>query len=159
MHQVTRLLAALALAGVGGTAAAAGEGRFAALRGHVKEGLYEMRTETDLSGVPGIDRSLPPQVVTGRQCVRPGDVESGAFTRGHKAAESQCRIEGLQVAAEGASWAMRCDDLDSEVTMAFRGDGWSMDLRTTSIEGPKKLQRYTTTQKLTARWVGADCRS
>jgi hypothetical protein len=97
------------------------------------------------------------QVVTGRQCVRPGDVESGAFTRGHKAAEPPCRIEGLQVSAQRASWTMHCDDMDSEVGMAFRDDGWTMDLRTTSIEGPKKLQRYTTTQKLTARRLGPSC--
>jgi hypothetical protein len=135
----------------------ADDGRFAALKGHVREGLYEMRTETDMSGVPSIDKSLPVQVATGRQCVRAGDVESGAFTRGHKAAESLCRLDGLQVSAEGASWTMRCDDMDSEVRMAFRDDGWTMELRTTSIEGPKKTQRYTTTQKLTARRLGPSC--
>jgi hypothetical protein len=107
--------------------------------------------------VPGAPPGLAPLVTTARQCLTARSIENGGFTRGRKATDELCRIEGLKVGAGAASYFMRCADLESEVTMTFREDGYSMDIRNTSMEGPKGTQRYVTTQKLEARYLGPGC--
>jgi hypothetical protein len=150
-------LAAGALGAVAGFAAAAGPAAFAALSPLIPEGLYEMRTVTDLSRVPGIAPGAQAIEAGSRQCVR--NVAAGGFTAGRKAMGGSCRIEGLALQGAGASYRMACEDLESTASVSIAPGGYSMEIETTSYDGPKerRLEQYVTRQQMRARFLSAAC--
>jgi hypothetical protein len=154
VQQVARGITAVLLLALCSAARAAGSATFADLRSRIPEGLYEMRTVTDMARVPGIAAGTPPVEASSRQCVR--DVAAGGFTVGRKAMEDSCRIDGLEVDSAGARYRMRCEDLESDVRLALVPGGYDMQIETLSYDGPKdrRLEQYVTTQKMQARFVG-----
>jgi hypothetical protein len=155
VQQVARRITAALLLALGGAAHAAGPATFAALKPLIPEGLYEMRTVTDMAKVPTIAPGTPPVEASSRQCVR--DVAAGGFTVGRKAMEESCRVDALEVDTAGARYRMRCEDLESEVRLTLTQGGYDMQIETLSYDGPKerRLDQYVTTQKMQARFLGA----
>jgi Protein of unknown function (DUF3617) len=148
---VIRVLAALACAAACGTLAA--EAPFAPLKGRIKEGRYEFRTETDMSDVPGVAPGTAIQVSTVQSCVKASEIEQGGFTLGRKALDSLCKVRDFNLVGDKATYSMACDDLESEVRLTLVAGGYDMELKTTSIED-KGRSRYNTVQKLRARYLG-----
>lgn len=146
-----RVLAAAACAAACGALAA--EAPFAPLKGRIKEGRYEVRTETDMGNVPGVAPGAPRQVSTVPSCLKAQEIERGGFTLGRKAMDPLCKVRDFRMAGDSATYSMACEDLESEVRLTLVADGYEMELKTTSIED-KGRSRYTTVQKLRARYLG-----
>lgn len=128
----------LAMAAV--AALAAGAGAAAAqtpkdlFKGKVKEGLYEVKSEADLSGVPGIPKEAAKRSETRQRCLTKQDVERGIE------AGKDCEVKSYKPSAGGADIVMTCKDGSStDMKFAFGGNTFKSEMRTTGTQEGKSF--------------------
>ena len=138
-------LAAAALAAAGEAAAqASAKGLF---KGKVKEGLYEVKSEADLSGVPGIPKEQMKSSETRRRCVTRQEVERGVEPG------KDCKVKSYKESGPGTTVVMECQDgAVTEMKFAFAGDGFSSEMRTQGTDNGKPFVSVFRSQ---AKHVGA----
>lgn len=123
-------VAALA-AGAGAAAAQTPKDLF---KGKVKEGLYEVKSEADLSGVPGIPKEAAKRSETRQRCITKQDVERGIE------AGKDCEVKSYKPSAGGANIVMACKDGSStDMKFAFGGNTFKSEMRTTGTQEGKSF--------------------
>lgn len=123
-------VAALA-AGAGAAAAQTPKDLF---KGKVKEGLYEVKSEADLSGVPGIPKEAAKRSETRQRCLTKQDVERGIE------AGKDCEVKSYKPSAGGANIVMACKDGSStDMKFAFGGNTFKSEMRTTGTQEGKSF--------------------
>lgn len=124
------LAAAAALAAA--PAAAAPQTSKDLFKGKVKEGLYEVKSEADLSGVPGIPKEAAKRSETKQRCLTKQDVDRGVE------AGKDCEVKHYKPSAEGANLVMACKDGSStDMKFAFGGNTFKSEMRTTGTQEGK----------------------
>ena len=117
-----------------GPAAAAPQTTQDLFKGKVKEGLYEVKSETDLSGVPGIPREAAKRSETRQRCLTKQDVDRGIE------AGKDCEVKSYKPSAGGASIVMACKDGSStDMKYAFAGNTLKSEMRTTGTQEGKSF--------------------
>ena len=103
-------------------------------KGKVKEGLYEVKSEADLSGVPGIPKEAAKRSETKQRCLTRQDVDRGIE------AGKDCEVKEYKPSASGANLVMACKDGSStDMKFAFGGDGFKSEMRTTGTQEGKSF--------------------
>lgn len=126
------LAAAAALAA--GSAAAAPQTPKDLFKGKVREGLYEVKSEADLTGVPGIPKEAAKRSETKQRCLTRQDVDRGIE------AGKDCEVKSYKPSAAGASIVMACKDGSStDMKFAFGGDTFKSETRTTGTQEGKSF--------------------
>ena len=128
----------LALAAVAslaaGPAASAPQTAKDLFKGKVKEGLYEVKSEADLSGVPGIPKEAAKRSETRQRCLTKQDVERGIE------AGKDCEVKSYKPSAGGANIVMACKDGSStDMKFAFGGNTFKSEMRTTGKQEGKSF--------------------
>ena len=123
-------LAAAALAAAGGASAQATAKNV--FKGKVKEGLYEVRNEADLSGVPGIPKEQVKSSETRKRCMTPQEIERGVEPA------KDCKVNSYKEAGSVTTVVMQCQDgAVTEMKFTFAADGFSSEMRTTGKDEGK----------------------
>ena len=140
----------LALAAVAalaaGPAASAPQTTKDLFKGKVKEGLYEVKTEADLSGVPGIPKEAAKRLETKQRCLTKQDVDRGIE------AGKDCEVKAYKQSAGGANIVMACKDGSStDMKFAFRGGNFTSEMRTT---GKQEGKSFVSVFRSEARHIG-----
>ena len=126
------MAAVAALAAGAGTAAAQTPRDL--FKGKVKEGLYEVKSEADLSGVPGIPKEAARRSETRQRCLTKQDVERGIE------AGKDCEVKSYKPSAGGANIVMACKDGSStDMKFAFGGNTFKSEMRTTGTQEGKSF--------------------
>jgi hypothetical protein len=128
----------LALAAVAslaaGTAASAPQTAKDLFKGKVKEGLYEVKSEADLSGVPGIPKEAAKRSETKQRCLTRQDVDRGIE------AGRDCEVRNYRESPGGANLVMACKDGSStDMKFAFGGGTFTSEMRTTGKQEGKSF--------------------
>ena len=126
------MAAAAALAAA--PAAAAPQSARDLFKGKVKEGLYEVKSEADLSGVPGIPKEAAKRSETKQRCLTKQDVDRGID------GGNDCEVKSYKPAAGGANIVMACKDGSStDMKFAFGGNTFKSEMRTTGTQEGKSF--------------------
>lgn len=128
----------LALAAVAslaaGPAASAPQTSRDLFKGKVKEGLYEVKSEADLTGVPGIPKEAAKRSETKQRCLTRQDVDRGIE------AGRDCEVKSYKPSAAEASIVMACKDGSStDMKFAFGGNTFTSEMRTTGTQEGKSF--------------------
>jgi hypothetical protein len=114
------------------TAAAAADNPLEALKGKMKEGMYDYKMEMDMSGVPGLPKGMGTQTHSFQKCVTAQDIEKGQMGRGRdgKPMES-CEISNFKMSGNTASYTMVCKQppMSADNNITFGNDGFKMDMK------------------------------
>jgi hypothetical protein len=101
-------------------------------KGKVKEGLYEVRSDADLSGVPGIPKEAAKRSETRQRCLTRQDVERGVE------AGKECEVKSYKPSATAASVVMQCKDGSvTDMKFAFGSGTFSSEARTSGEQDGK----------------------
>ena len=144
-------LLALALAGAAWAAGAVASPQAPSPRdiykGKVREGLYELRNEADLSAVPGLPKEAAKKTEVRQVCLGKADIERGAEPG------PDCRVTSYRPGDRAAHVVMECKDgTKTDMKYSFAADGFSSEFRTTGKEAGKD---FTAIYRRQARYVGA----
>lgn len=94
-------------------------------RGKVKEGLYEVKSEADLSGVPGIPKEASKRAETRQRCLTRQDVDRGIE------AGKDCEVKSYRQSASEASLVMQCSDgTSTDMKFAFNAGTFKSEMKT-----------------------------
>ena len=116
------------------------------LKGKVKEGLYEMKTEHDLSGVPGVPKEAQKGAETRQVCMTKQDTEKGIQ------AGKGCAVKSAKESAAGAQVRMECQDgTVTDMTIAVGGSGYTTEMKTT---GKQDGKAFSSTFRSQAKYLG-----
>ena len=133
LHAKCLALAAVASLAAG-PAASAPQTSKDLFKGKVKEGLYEVKSEADLSGVPGIPKEAAKRSETKQRCLTRQDIDRGIE------AGKDCEVKDYRQSAGGANIVMACKDGSStDMKFAFGGDTFSSETRTTGTHEGKSF--------------------
>jgi hypothetical protein len=128
----------LALAALGALAAAPANSAEPSskdlFKGKVKEGLYEVKSEVDLTGVPGIPKEEARRTETKQRCLTQQDVDRGIE------AGRDCEVKSYRQAPGGANLVMACKDGSStDMKFVFGGGTFTSEMRTTGMQEGKSF--------------------
>lgn len=126
-------------------------------KGKAKAGMYEYKTEMEMSGVPGMPPGMGKQNVTMQHCITQEDIDKGQMSKGRDGRSNDCQIKNMQTSGSSASYTMACETprhMTADVKIAFAGDGYHMDMKMNMTE-PKNGQAMNMTQHLDAKYLGA----
>ena len=148
-----RILAA-ACAAVSAAAIAAGP--LDALRGKMKEGMYEYKMEMDMGAVPGMPPGMGKQTHSFQKCVTAQDIEKGQMGRGpdrQGKAPQDCDIKNFNQSGNTASYTMECKQakMTADNKITFVNDGFNMDMKMTMDQGGKPMNM---TQHMEGKYLG-----
>jgi hypothetical protein len=121
--------------------------------GHGKAGLWEIRMQNTVSGIPGMQRAAGEHV--GRHCMTP--TEAG---QDHPdfAKNAGCKLENMKSSAQGFSADMVCTGpmvSKGHIEMAFLSpEHYTV---TQNIAGTMDGKPINTVMKIDAKWLSADC--
>ena len=133
LHAKCLALAAVASLAAGPLAAAPQTSKDL-FKGKVKEGLYEVKSEADLSGVPGIPREAAQRSETKQRCLTRKDVDRGIE------AGKDCEVKNYTESPGGANLVMACKDGSStDMKFAFGGNTFTSEMRTTGKQEGKSF--------------------
>ena len=143
MH--VKFLIAACAAAASATAIAAGP--FDQFKGKMKPGMYEVKMDMDMPGMPG---NMGKQSMTVKNCVTEKDIESGKMGKDQK---DTCEVKNFKMSGNTASYTAACKDppMTSDTTITFRDDGYSMTSKTTMNQGGQTMQM---SHKMEGRYVG-----
>ena len=115
-------------------------------KGKVREGLYEVRRESDLSGVPGIPKEQARASETRQRCLSKEDVARGVE------AGKDCRISSYKPAEGSAQVVMECQDGSvTDMKYTFSAAGFSAEQR---ITGKQDGKPFVSVFRSQARYLG-----
>jgi hypothetical protein len=118
----------------------------APLKGKVKEGLYEMKTDHDLTGVPGVPKEAAKGSETRQVCMTKQDTDKGIQ------AGKDCAIKSAKEGGGGAQVRMECKDGSvTDMNIAVTGSGYTTEMKTTGKQDGKAFSSHF---KSTARYLG-----
>jgi hypothetical protein len=122
-----RVLLAAALA-LGALVAHAQTPLKGAFKGKMKEGLYEVRTETDMGNRPDVPPAQRKQASTMQQCLTAAEIDSYAEEK-----QKDCQTRNLKVSGDAASFQIVCNkgEMTSDVAMKFVPGGYTMESKAT----------------------------
>ena len=145
----TRFLA-IACAAV---SAAAIAGPFDSLKGKLKDGMYEYKTEVDMSAMPGVPPGMAKQSSTTQHCVRPQDIEKGQMGRGpdRDGKAPACEIKNFSQSGNNATYTMVCKEMTADNKITFTGEGFNMDMKMAINEGGTA---FNMTRHVEGRYLG-----
>jgi hypothetical protein len=145
MH-VKFLVAALAAA----STAAAAAGPFDQFKGKMKPGLYEVKMDMEMPGMPA---GMGKQSMTMQNCVTEADIEKGRMGKDDKMPEN-CEVRNFKMSGNTASYTTACKgdmQMTSDTTVSFRDNGYTMSSKTAMTQGGQTMNM---THKLDGRYVG-----
>ncbi|MGE5615551.1 MAG: DUF3617 domain-containing protein [Bacillota bacterium] len=148
--------AALAVVVAFASAASAAD-PFEHLRGKIKPGLYEYKSQMDMSNVPGMPPGMTRPPVTFTHCVTEEDIAKGRMNRNPRDPESgtQCDFTNVKTSGNTTSYTMVCTGrsrMKADMVMTFTGDGWNGDM-TMNME--QNGHPMTMKQHMETRYKGA----
>jgi len=126
-------------------------------KSRAKPGMYEYKTEMDMSGVPGMPPGMGHQNVTFQHCLTQEDIDRGAMNKGRDKDNNDCQVKNLQSSGSSASYSMSCTKprpMNADVKIAFAGDGFHMDMKMNMAE-TRSGQPMSMTQHMDAKYLGA----
>ena len=146
-------LLAIACAGV---CAAAIAGPLDALRGKMKEGMYEYKMEMDMGAMPGMPPGMGKQTHSFQKCVTAEDIEKGQMGRGPDRAgrpAPECDIKNFNQSGNTASYTMECKQpkMTADNKITFTGDGFNMDMKMSMDQGGKMMNM---SQHMEGKYLG-----
>jgi hypothetical protein len=109
---------------------------FEGFKGKMKEGLYEMKTEMDMSGMKGVPAGMSKMSNTFQHCVTAQDIEKGEVGKGRPDGKmpQDCEVKDMKMSGNTATYKMVCKgqmQMTSDNTMTFTSDGYKMDMKMT----------------------------
>ena len=119
---------------------------FSPFKGKLKEGLYEIKTDHDMSGVPGIPKEHAKGSETKQRCVSRQELDRGVR------AGRDCRIASARESGNSATVRMECKDgavTDMKITLT--GSGYSTEMATS---GKQDGKAFSTSIKSQTRYLG-----
>ena len=122
-----------------------------AFKGKMKEGLYEVRMEMEMPGMP---QGMGKQQMTMQNCVTAQDIESGKVGKGSQKPD-QCEIKNFKMSGNTASYTTVCKgnmDMTADTTVTFAGDNYKMDMKMRMDQGGQVMNMH---QKMDGRYLGA----
>jgi len=122
-----------------------------------KPGLYEYKTEMDMSGVPGMPPGMGHQNITFQHCLTQEDIDRGVMNKNRDGTTNDCQIKNLSTSGSSASYSMACTrprPMNADVKIAFAGGGFHMDMKMNMAEA-RSGQAMSMTQHMDATYLGA----
>ncbi len=117
-------------------------------KGKVREGLYELRNEADLTGVPGMAKADARKSETRQRCFTKQDVERGVE------AGKDCQVKSYKPTERAAHLVMQCKDgTATDMKYAFTGTGYESETRTTGKQEDGKP--FAAVFRTQAKYLGA----
>ena len=126
-------------------------------KSRAKAGLYEYKTEMDMSGVPGMPPGMGHHNLTFQHCLTQEDIDKGAMSKNRDGANNDCQVKNLSTSGSSASYTMACTkprQMNADVKISFVGDGFHMDM-TMNMTEPRSGQAMNMTQHMDAKYLGA----
>jgi hypothetical protein len=130
---------------------------FEALRGKVKPGLYEYKSQMDMSNVPGMPQGMAPPPMTFTRCLTEEDIAKGAMNRNPRDPSSgtECEFKNVNTTGNRTSYTMVCtgkSKMTADMVMTFTGDGWNGDMTMNMDQNGRQM---TMKQHMETRYKGA----
>ena len=133
-------------------------GPFDGMKGKVKEGLYEMKMEMDMSGIPGMPKGMGSRTTTMTHCVTAKDIDDGKVARpSGREGGGDCEIKDFKMSGNTASYQMVCkgaSQMTADAKMTFMDNGYDMDMKMAMNQGGQVMNMN---QKIQSRRIG-DCK-
>lgn len=142
----------LAIAACGAALAAAPQalaqaGAKDVFKGKVREGLYEVKSEADLSGVPGIPKPQMKSSETRQRCVTSQEVDRGV------APGKDCQVKSFKEGGGSANVVMECKDGSvTDMKFTFGSGTFATEMRVTGKQDGKPFVSVFRSQ---AKHIGA----
>ena len=115
-------------------------------KGKVREGLYEVKSEVDLTRVPGIPRDKQKSTESRNRCVTQKEIDDGIPS------DHECSVTKYTETAGGARILMSCKDgKASDMKFTFKPGEFASDTTTTGKDGGAT---FVSVFRSTARLVG-----
>lgn len=115
-------------------------------KGKVREGLYEVTHETDLSGVPGIPRDKQKSTETRQRCYYKEGLERGVE------AGKDCEVRSYKAEGPTTNVTMTCKDGSSTaMKLTFASGSFTTETRTSGTDEGKP---FTSVFRQHARYLG-----
>lgn len=139
------LVSSFALAQAPAPAPAPGAG-FAPFKGKMKEGLYEMKSDHDMSGVPGVPKEHAKGSETKQRCMGRAEIERGIN------AGKDCKIASSKESGNNANVRMECQDGSvTEINLTLNPTGYGSEMKTT---GKQDGKTFTSIFRSQAKYLG-----
>lgn len=123
-----------------------------AFKGKMKPGLYEVRMEMEMPGMP---QGMGKQQMTMQNCVTAEDLEGGRLGRSEQQKMEQCEIKNFRMSGNTASYTTECKgdmQMTADTTVTFAGDNYKMDMKMNMNQGGQVMKMH---QKMDGRYLGA----
>jgi hypothetical protein len=123
-----------------------------AFKGKMKPGLYEVRMEMEMPGMP---QGMGKQQMTMQNCVTAEDLEGGKLGRSEQQKMEQCEVKNFKMSGNTASYTTVCKgdmQMTADTTVTFAGDGYRMDMKMSMNQGGQVMKMN---QKMDGRYLGA----
>ena len=118
------------------------------MKGRMKEGLYEVKMEMEMPGMPA---GMGKQSMTMQNCVTAKDIETGAIARPKEQKPGDCELKDFKMSGSTATYTTVCKDMTADTKMTFRDGGYTMDTKVAMKQGDQTMNM---TQKMEGRYVG-----
>ena len=121
------------------------------LKGKMKEGLYEVKMEMEMPGMPA---GMGKQSMTMQNCVTAKDIEQGQVGKAPNQAPSDCEVKDFKMSGNTATYKTVCKgqtQMTADTSMTFRGDGYTMNTKVAMNQGGQTMNM---TQKMEGRYLG-----
>ena len=139
--------------------ALADDNPFAAFKGKMKAGQYDMSMEVDMGNMPGVPAGMAKQNRKFSHCLKQEDIDKGALNKGSdgKGMPDNCKVSDFRMSGNTASYRLECTgedamSMDAQITFVSAGYDMAMQMKigTGKGEPPVKMS-----QKWQARYTGA----
>jgi hypothetical protein len=127
-----------------------------ALKGKMKDGMYDYKMEMDMGAIPGLPPGMGKQNMTFQKCVTAQDIEKGQMGRGTgrdgKMPEA-CEIKNFTQSGNTASYTMACKDppMTADNRITFSAEGFKMDMKMAMNQGGQVMNM---TQRIEGKYLG-----
>jgi hypothetical protein len=112
----------------------------------MKDGLYEIKSQYDMSAVPGVPKGSQKGAETKQRCVSRAELERGIH------AGSGCKIASARESGSNANVRMECQDgTATEIALVLNATGYDSELRTTGMQDGKA---FTSVFRSQSRYLG-----
>ena len=125
-----------ALAALASSAAFAGP--FDQFKGKMKPGLYEVKMNMEMPGMPA---GMGKQAMTMENCVTEKDIEQGQLGKNDQK-QSGCDVKDMKVSGNTATYKMVCKDppMTTDAKITWRDNGYVMDMKTDMNHGGQAMR-------------------
>ena len=136
--------------------AAAIAGPLDALKGKMKEGMYEYKMEMDMGAMPGLPPGMGKQTHSFQKCVTAQDIEKGQMGRGPDRpgkAAPDCEVKNYNMSGNTASYTMVCKEpkMTTDNKITFSGQNFTMDMKVVMDQGGSTMNM---TQHMEGKYLG-----